>query len=74
MAVKTIQEAGAVAADGAIRPFTVSVPEAEVAKLRDRLGATRWPSTELVDDWSQGVQLVMLRELARYWEIGRAHV
>ena len=67
MAVETIQEAGAVAADSAIRPFTVSVPDEEVAKLRERIGATRWPSTELVDDWSQGVQLPMLRELARYW-------
>ena len=30
--------------------------------------ATRWPTKELVDDRSQGVQLATLQELARYWE------
>jgi pimeloyl-ACP methyl ester carboxylesterase len=67
MAVETRQEAGARGADGAIRPFTVSIHDAELAELRDRLGATRWPGKELVEDWSQGVRLAMLRELARYW-------
>src|SRR3954453_3216691 len=50
-----------------IRPFHVDPPEAELAGLRDRLAATRWPSKELVDDRSQGVQLATLQELARYW-------
>src|SRR6476659_4259241 len=51
----------------AIRPFTVEIPEAEIEALRARVAATRWPHKELVDDWSQGVQLAMLQELARYW-------
>jgi pimeloyl-ACP methyl ester carboxylesterase len=34
---------------------------------RARVAATRWPRRELVGDWSQGVQLAMLQELARYW-------
>jgi len=51
-----------------IRPFHVDVPEDELAELRDRLAATRWPSKELVSDRSQGVQLATLQELARYWE------
>ncbi|HEV8275128.1 MAG TPA: epoxide hydrolase [Streptosporangiaceae bacterium] len=51
----------------AIRPFTVEIPEAEVEALRARLAATRWPSRELVQDGSQGVQLATLQELARYW-------
>src|SRR5262245_34975699 len=50
-----------------IRPFQVNVPEADVADLRSRLQATRWPTKELVTDRSQGVQLATLRELARYW-------
>jgi pimeloyl-ACP methyl ester carboxylesterase len=29
--------------------------------------ATRWPTKELVEDRSQGVQLATLQELARYW-------
>jgi pimeloyl-ACP methyl ester carboxylesterase len=50
-----------------IRPFRVRVPDADVAELRGRVAATRWPSKELVPDRSQGVQLATLRELARYW-------
>ena len=50
-----------------IRPFRVSVPEADLVDLRRRIAATRWPTKELVADRSQGVQLATLRELARYW-------
>ena len=41
----------------AIRPFHIEVPEEQLAELRRRIEATRWPSRELVDDRSQGVQL-----------------
>jgi pimeloyl-ACP methyl ester carboxylesterase len=51
----------------AIRPFHVEIPEEALADLRRRLATTRWPSRELVGDRSQGVQLEMMRELARYW-------
>jgi pimeloyl-ACP methyl ester carboxylesterase len=51
-----------------IRTFTVDVPEEELAELRRRIAATRWPTKELVDDRSQGVQLATTQELARYWE------
>jgi pimeloyl-ACP methyl ester carboxylesterase len=51
----------------AIRPFRVDVPEAELVDLRRRVVATRFPSTELVADRSQGVQSAMIRELAQYW-------
>jgi pimeloyl-ACP methyl ester carboxylesterase len=57
----------AIQADTAIRPFRVSFPEADVVDLRRRVAATRFPSTELVADRSQGVQSAMIRELARYW-------
>ena len=50
-----------------IRPFTAEIPEADIEALRARLAATCWPSKELVADASQGVQLAMLQELARYW-------
>src|SRR5688572_19739205 len=52
---------------GAIRPFQVNIPEEQIAELRRRIAATRWPTKELVEDRSQGVQLATLRELARYW-------
>src|SRR5262245_32656217 len=50
-----------------IRPFRVNVPDAALQDLRHRIAATRWPSSELVADRSQGVQLAAIRELARYW-------
>jgi pimeloyl-ACP methyl ester carboxylesterase len=50
-----------------IRPYHVEIPEEELAELRRRINATRWPSQELVDDRSQGVQLAPLQALARYW-------
>jgi Epoxide hydrolase N terminus len=51
----------------AVRPFQIEVPEVELAELRRRIEATRWPSKELVRDRSQGVQLATMRALARYW-------
>jgi pimeloyl-ACP methyl ester carboxylesterase len=50
-----------------IRPFRIDVPQDQLAELRRRLAATRWPSRELVDDRSQGVQLATLQALARFW-------
>jgi pimeloyl-ACP methyl ester carboxylesterase len=50
-----------------IRPFQVEISEEELAELRRRINAARWPSKELVADRNQGVQLATLRALARYW-------
>jgi pimeloyl-ACP methyl ester carboxylesterase len=50
-----------------IRTFRVNVPDEAIEDLRRRIAATRWPSRELVDDRSQGVQLGTVQELARYW-------
>ena len=58
----------AVAVDTAVRPFRVNdVPEADLADLRRRISATRWPERETVTDASQGVQLATMQALARYW-------
>ena len=51
----------------AIRPFRVEFSEERIDDLRRRIVATRWPSKELVDDRSQGVQLAAAQALARYW-------
>jgi pimeloyl-ACP methyl ester carboxylesterase len=51
----------------AIDPFHVEVHDDQIAELRRRIAATRWPSKELVDDRSQGVQLAALKALANYW-------
>jgi pimeloyl-ACP methyl ester carboxylesterase len=50
-----------------IRPFHVDIPEEELAELRRRIAATRWPEKETVADETQGVQLATMRELVRYW-------
>jgi Epoxide hydrolase N terminus len=53
--------------DSAVRPFQVGFAEAELAELRSRVNATRWPERETVSDDSQGVPLATMQELARYW-------
>jgi pimeloyl-ACP methyl ester carboxylesterase len=63
MSVTTEQPAGATA----IRPFHADFPQAALDELQSRVAAARWPSRELVDDRSQGVQLAALQALARYW-------
>ncbi len=51
----------------AIRPFRVHMPESELVDMRRRISSTRWPDRETVEDDSQGVQLAVMQELARYW-------
>jgi len=58
------------AAGEAIRPFRVHVPDDQLADLRRRIMATRWPDRETVSDQSQGAQLYKLQQLARYWGTG----
>jgi len=58
---------GAAADDTSIRPFHVSIPDADVADLRRRVAATKWPERELVTDATQGVQLATTQKLAQYW-------
>jgi pimeloyl-ACP methyl ester carboxylesterase len=50
-----------------IRPFHIEFTEEQIDDLHRRITATRWPTKELVDDRSQGVQLATLKALADYW-------
>ena len=50
-----------------VRSFQIEIPDEQIDDLRRRVAATRWPTKELVEDRSQGVQLATMRELARYW-------
>jgi pimeloyl-ACP methyl ester carboxylesterase len=59
---------GSAAADAAIRPFKFEAPEAELADLKRRIAATRWPERETVNDRTQGVQLATMRALAEAWQ------
>jgi pimeloyl-ACP methyl ester carboxylesterase len=55
------------AAKDEIRPFSFHASEAELADLRRRINATKWPDQEQVTDDSQGVRLATAQKLARYW-------
>jgi pimeloyl-ACP methyl ester carboxylesterase len=63
----TTTDPEAPAENGAVRPFTVDIPEEQIAELRRRIDATQWPERETVSDSSQGVPLETMQELARYW-------
>jgi len=63
MSVTTEKPSGATE----IRPFQVEVPQEDLTDLRQRIAATRWPTSELVDDRSQGVQLATTKALADFW-------
>jgi epoxide hydrolase len=54
----------------AITPFQIAISDAELTDLRDRLGRTRWPEAETVEDWSQGIPLAYVQELCEYWRTG----
>ena len=51
----------------ALRPFQFRSSDEDLADLKRRILATRWPDRETVDDDSQGVQLATMRKLADYW-------
>ena len=53
--------------DPLIRPFSFRATEDQLTDLKRRIFATRWPSRELVNDATQGVQLATMQKLARYW-------
>ena len=53
-----------------IRPYRIHVDEAQLADLKKRIAATRWPDKETVNDVSQGVQLAQVQALVKYWGSG----
>jgi pimeloyl-ACP methyl ester carboxylesterase len=55
------------AEDSIVRPFKIGFPEADLADLRRRVNATRWPDRETVTDDTQGVRLALMQDLANYW-------
>lgn len=51
----------------AVRSFSIDVAHDVIEDLHQRLRATRFPESETVDDWSQGVPLAYAQELVSYW-------
>ena len=52
----------------AIQPFHFKASDKDLAELRRRVEATKWPEKETVADDTQGVQLKTMRQLAQYWQ------
>ena len=50
-----------------ITPFTINISEEQITDLRNRINNTRWAEEECVNDWSQGIPLTYVREIADYW-------
>jgi pimeloyl-ACP methyl ester carboxylesterase len=53
--------------DTSIRPFSFHASDGELADLKRRIAATRWPEREVVADDTQGVQLATIQKLADFW-------
>jgi hypothetical protein len=55
------------AGDASIRPFKYHATDAELADLKRRILATKWPDRETVGDDTQGVRLGTMQKVADYW-------
>jgi pimeloyl-ACP methyl ester carboxylesterase len=51
----------------AIKPFEVHFPDKDLADLKRRILATKWPDKETVTDDTQGIQSKTMKQLADYW-------
>jgi pimeloyl-ACP methyl ester carboxylesterase len=54
--------------EAGIRPYRISVPQADLDDLHERLARTRWAADLPGTGWERGVPTAYLRELAAYWE------
>lgn len=50
-----------------LQPFTVAVPEADIADLRARLAHARWPDALTAGSWDYGVDADVLRQVCEHW-------
>lgn len=48
-------------------PFRIEIPQSDLDYLQARLTDARWPTRQPGDEWSRGVPVTYLRELAEYW-------
>ena len=53
-----------------VRPFTIAIPDADIADLRERLRRTRWPDEINDDGWAWGTRADVLRKFVDYWADG----
>jgi pimeloyl-ACP methyl ester carboxylesterase len=52
------------------KPFTLHVPDADIADLRERLARTRFPDQAPDAPWAYGADVGYMRGLVEYWRTG----
>ena len=52
------------------KPFTLHVPDAAIADLRERLARTRLPDEPPLEEWSTGASVRYTKALTDYWRTG----
>ena len=50
-----------------LQTFRIAVGESDITDLKNRIGATRWPTPVRDTKWSLGMDLEYLRSLVEYW-------
>jgi hypothetical protein len=53
-----------------MKPFTLHIPDAAIADLRERLARTRLPDEPPLPPWSTGTSVAYLKSLLDYWREG----
>lgn len=61
---------GADRSDAAICPFRIEISQSDLTDLQERIERTRWPASLPGAEWSRGVPVSYLKELAGYWRTG----
>src|ERR1700736_3860057 len=51
-------------------PFSLRIPDTDIADLRERLGRTRFPDQAPGEAWAYGTDVSYLRDLTEYWRNG----
>lgn len=52
------------------KPFTLHVPDTDIADLKQRLARTRWPDEPPLEVWSTGTSVAYARDICEYWRTG----
>jgi pimeloyl-ACP methyl ester carboxylesterase len=50
-----------------MKPFRIDIAQSQIDDLHERISRTRYPSEVPGSEWSRGVPVAYLRELADYW-------
>ena len=48
-------------------PFTIAVPDAVLADLKERLARTRWPIEAKAKPWYYGTDMTWLKSVVAHW-------